>query len=265
VNRDRTLNSYDAAGNSTEEVDLYWIDGAWRNHERHVHVYDEFGREVEWEEYSFYGQSTDWEPQWRDIYRYDDQGRHVGRVGYRWKESVWSKVLRTTTSRNDSGQEVETLNEDWTGTEWVFSSRFRITCDDAGNPLESLWQNWSGREFVNTYRRLKKYDTGISSAIRELVPYADHSGDKDGVVLHPNYPNPFATSTTISFELSNPAEVTVAILDLLGRVIQVVVDADLVAGTHRIDWRPTDLGSGVYMVRVAANGVVATRSMLLVE
>jgi len=262
VNQDRGLNSYDAAGNLTEEVDLVWINGAWRNHEKHVYVYNESGKMIEWEEYFYFGHSTDWEPNWRDIYQHDEQGRYLGRIGHTWGESDWVKVLRSTKSRNDAGQEIETLHEDWTGTDWVFTSRFRIAYDDSGNPVQYLWGNWDGSEFVNRHRRLKKYDTGITSGIGGPVPLPDHN---DGVKLHPNYPNPFASSTTISFELSRAAKVNVTILDPLGRVVQVLVDSDREAGKQEIQWRPSQLGSGLYIVRLAADGVVATRSILLVE
>jgi len=71
-----------------------------------------------------------------------------------------------------------------------------------------------------------------------------------------NYPNPFNPTTTIQFNLPETAEVTVEIVDLLGRPAMTIPAQVYQAGAlHRIDVDASTLASGVYMYRVKAQGV----------
>ena len=74
-------------------------------------------------------------------------------------------------------------------------------------------------------------------------------------VLRGNYPNPFNPSTTISFDLPEPAEVQVDVLDLLGRTMISVPMQNMSAGAnHSIPVDAGELTSGIYMYRVIARG-----------
>jgi hypothetical protein len=73
--------------------------------------------------------------------------------------------------------------------------------------------------------------------------------------LLPNYPNPFNPSTTIRFQLAHPAQVRLMIFDLRGRRIRALLDEDMTAGAHRIQWSGVDdhrrsVGSGVYVLEL---------------
>ncbi|MBZ0267002.1 S8 family serine peptidase [bacterium] len=84
------------------------------------------------------------------------------------------------------------------------------------------------------------------------------------------HPNPFATSTSVSFRLPARSRVSVEVFDVLGRHVRTLADADLEAGTHRMDWDGRDeagraLSSGIYFTQLTVNGVPGTEKMILVR
>ncbi|NBC17102.1 MAG: T9SS type A sorting domain-containing protein [Bacteroidetes bacterium] len=86
-----------------------------------------------------------------------------------------------------------------------------------------------------------------------------------GYVLSPNYPNPFNPQTTIRYALPVSGPVRLAVLDVLGREVALLVDAPRPAGPHTTVFDATGLPSGLYVARMQSGGVVQTRTMLLMK
>jgi endonuclease I len=96
--------------------------------------------------------------------------------------------------------------------------------------------------------------------------------DKEPARLHllANAPNPFRSSTTIHFELEEPAKVTVDVFDLQGRRIRSLFEDTETRGVHRVTWDGTDASrnrvpAGIYFYRVAVKKEAETRKMLLLR
>ncbi len=88
--------------------------------------------------------------------------------------------------------------------------------------------------------------------------------------LKGNYPNPFNPSTNIQIDLPEAAEVTVEIIDILGRTVMTVPAIELEAGAKRnVEVNGLRLASGTYLYRViarSASGVnIDTGRMVLVK
>jgi hypothetical protein len=77
--------------------------------------------------------------------------------------------------------------------------------------------------------------------------------------LDPAFPNPFANRTTIPFRLERAGSVRLEVIDLLGRTVARLVDAQLPAGTHAAELDAAALLPGAYLVRLESGGVVRTR------
>ena len=72
-------------------------------------------------------------------------------------------------------------------------------------------------------------------------------------VLDGNYPNPFNPSTTIQFDLPETAEVSVQVVDMLGREVMSVPVQAFTAGANRtIQLNASSLASGTYLYRLVA-------------
>lgn len=83
--------------------------------------------------------------------------------------------------------------------------------------------------------------------------------------LDANYPNPFNPSTVISYRKSEIGRVRLAVYDLLGREVAVLVDGMIPAGEHQVRFDASGLSSGVYLYRLETPQGVQTRKMTLVR
>jgi len=72
--------------------------------------------------------------------------------------------------------------------------------------------------------------------------------------LDQNYPNPFNPSTKINFQLKVDSKVSLKVFDVLGQEVATLVNTNLVAGGHSIDFDASSLHSGVYLYRIEASG-----------
>jgi uncharacterized protein (DUF362 family) len=67
-----------------------------------------------------------------------------------------------------------------------------------------------------------------------------------------NFPNPFNPSTIIVFALPRDARVTLKVYDVAGHEIDTLVEGDVPAGEHRLQWSAHGLASGFYICRLTA-------------
>jgi len=89
-----------------------------------------------------------------------------------------------------------------------------------------------------------------------------------------NYPNPFNPSTKIKFSLAVDSKVTLTVFDILGQEVVTLINSDLSAGLHDIDFNAASasggLNSGVYFYRIDATGAdganfTSVKKMILIQ
>ena len=83
--------------------------------------------------------------------------------------------------------------------------------------------------------------------------------------LSQNVPNPFNPQTTITYQLPEASHVELAIYDVLGRKVRVLVDGFVEAGYRSVVWEAKEAASGLYFVRMEAGGFVEVRKMAVVR
>lgn len=117
---------------------------------------------------------------------------------------------------------------------------------------------------------------GNMSAVVDMGPFEYGSSSAVGIGDDPAagpgtllrvWPNPFRARSTVSFRLSAAGRARVAVLDVSGRRLAVLLDAPLDAGEHRVAWTGRDAAgreapAGVYFVRVATPDGAATARVL---
>jgi hypothetical protein len=73
--------------------------------------------------------------------------------------------------------------------------------------------------------------------------------------LAQNYPNPFNPSTAINFSLAADANVSLKVFNLIGEEVALLVNTNMSAGSHTVNFDASSLNSGVYFYRLEANSV----------
>jgi len=99
---------------------------------------------------------------------------------------------------------------------------------------------------------------------------ADEASPQPLNTLGESYPNPSSGSTTIPFTLAEPADIELAIFDLLGRKISVVTSGRYPAGRHEVVWSdallenvPGTLHGGVYFYSLRTGDIITATRMLV--
>ena len=87
--------------------------------------------------------------------------------------------------------------------------------------------------------------------------------------LEGNYPNPFTQATTIPYQLSESADVTLEVYDMLGRKVGTLVDKQQSSGQYEVNVNQSKVGqslsSGVYIYRLEAGDFQDTGKMTVVK
>jgi len=90
-----------------------------------------------------------------------------------------------------------------------------------------------------------------------------------GIILYPNYPNPFNPSTKISWQSPIGTWQTLKIYDILGHEVSTLVSEYREAGKYEVEFsigsNTKSLASGIYFYRLQVGSFVETKKMMLIK
>ena len=165
----------------------------------------------------------------------------------------------------------------WTTASETFTDRFEIARDDvtiaavpATNSATGSSYEWIDENAINgTTYGYTLTSVGIDGT-REMLAYAEATptftvGTVTEYGLHQNYPNPFNPSTLIAFDLREEGMTNLTVYNLLGQEIAVLVNQDMTAGRHTVEFSAGDLSAGVYIYRLTVNGFSSQKKMVLMK
>jgi hypothetical protein len=144
---------------------------------------------------------------------------------------------------------------------------------DSNNPLPMVKFN-SFNIAVNTFSKITALnltdvvvDMGDPLTIPDSVVSVESidSSIPTEYTLAQNYPNPFNPTTTIQFALPKSGNVTLVVYDVLGRAVANLVNENLNAGYHTINFNASSLSSGVYFYRLSAGDFVSVKKLMLLK
>lgn len=118
--------------------------------------------------------------------------------------------------------------------------------DDAAN-IPAIVQSGAGRT---------GYITAIATS--DDVPVKKYQ-------LYQNYPNPFNPSTTIKFQTPQTGMVTITIYNILGQLVETMLNERMESGIHVIQFNANHLPAGVYFYQLAVENYLDVKKMLLVK
>jgi Secretion system C-terminal sorting domain/Beta-propeller repeat len=83
--------------------------------------------------------------------------------------------------------------------------------------------------------------------------------------LSQNYPNPFNPSTTINYSIPKESFVTIKVYDILGRMVNTLVNEQKAAGNYSVQFNGMNLSSGIYFYSMQAGDFVQTKKLVLMK
>ena len=127
---------------------------------------------------------------------------------------------------------------------------------DTNNKI-TIAQSSAGSIFADSAGVLTFTVTGQASKLAEAVgsPIEDFNLE--------TYPNPFQHSTTIRFTVSGPTTATAMVYDATGAKVATLLDGNVEAGEHTLQWNADALPNGTYYCKLVAGNSEAVKSIVL--
>ena len=97
------------------------------------------------------------------------------------------------------------------------------------------------------------------------VNYNNPHENPKNYFLSQNYPNPFNSSTLIQYQLPQPSQVVIKIMNFLGEEVATLVNRSQNSGVYTVQWQAKDLASGIYFITILAGSFSQVRKMVLVR
>jgi hypothetical protein len=134
----------------------------------------------------------------------------------------------------------------WVATDYLGIDQGPIVLMIENYRTQSVWNRVM--QNADVQRGLDLAGFGPATAVNEMPSSLPR------LVLHPSSPNPFRTTSTISYDLPASGRVRLFLYDVAGRRVRTLVDDLRPAGRHMVTLRAEGLASGVYFYRLEAIG-----------
>jgi beta-glucanase (GH16 family) len=93
-----------------------------------------------------------------------------------------------------------------------------------------------------------------------LSDVKDESSIPSEYKLEQNFPNPFNPSTTINFSIPEDSFVTLKVWDMKGTEIALLLNDEVSAGNHKMEFIPSNISSQVYVYQLMSTSLVNSRT-----
>jgi hypothetical protein len=101
--------------------------------------------------------------------------------------------------------------------------------------------------------------------ISNIVSVNETPNIPNTITLYQNYPNPFNPSTTIKYQIHNAGLVTLKVYDMLGNEVATLVEEEKPTGIYEVEFRTSDLSSGIYFYKLQSGNFVESKKMLILK
>ena len=110
----------------------------------------------------------------------------------------------------------------------------------------------------------------VITGTNDELNLSDASNTPEKFRLSQNYPNPFNPVTTLQYDLPEDGLVNITVYDMLGNVVNNLVNTNQSSGYKSIQWDATDnqgqpVSAGVYLFKIQAGDFVDTKKMILLK
>ncbi|MBE0643208.1 MAG: T9SS type A sorting domain-containing protein [Bacteroidetes bacterium] len=106
---------------------------------------------------------------------------------------------------------------------------------------------------------------GVFHATAPVVSVKNPAAAVEGLQLHSAYPNPFTSAAQLSFALPAASHVRIAVYDMTGREVAVLVDGLRPAGLSTVSVVATGLPPGMYFCRMHVGTEMRTQPLMILR
>jgi hypothetical protein len=103
------------------------------------------------------------------------------------------------------------------------------------------------------------------SLIIETTPVSVKEEATYSYYISQNYPNPFNPTTSIQYAISSRQFVTLKVYDVLGNEIVTLVNEEKSAGSYEVEFKASNLSSGIYFYSLSAGNYFSTKKMIILK
>jgi hypothetical protein len=173
----------------------------------------------------------------------------------------------TATETNNSGFELQRkTNDTWEKVAFIKGMGTTTERSEYAYTDDFKYQSVSGEI---TYR-LKQIDLDGSFNYSNQINVTVDFTPKE-YTLYQNYPNPFNPSTKIKFALPFDSRVKISVYNILGELVNVILDEVRTAGYHDVQFTGSNMPSGMYIYSIQAKSVdgkkdyTSVKKMMLIK
>ncbi len=124
------------------------------------------------------------------------------------------------------------------------------------------WYNYSS---ASTSKYLVLYDVRVYGTTSPATAVENEKSVPKVFSLSQNYPNPFNPSTQITFSLDKSETANLTVYNMLGQKVATLVNGNLSAGEHTVNFSADNLSSGIYIYQLSTGSRIISKKMMLLK
>ena len=148
--------------------------------------------------------------------------------------------------------------------EYVFSLMVYGNQTEGENMSLSYYSAFENKVYENIQSIEFESDMVVGNAIDSYVVNI-YDEIPDTYSLGKAYPNPFNPSTNIKFSIAEDGYTNISVYNLNGRKIEDLINDYKSSGNYQVEWNANNVSSGVYFIKMDANGFSSTQKIMLIK
>lgn len=105
--------------------------------------------------------------------------------------------------------------------------------------------------------------SAVQNALQSITTSVVGIVDNDSAWLGQNFPNPAINKTKIEFSIEKSEFVTLTVSDITGKIVSTLINKELSAGKHTVEFDTNEIQNGIYFYRLNAGNHSSTNKMIV--
>jgi PKD repeat protein len=177
-------------------------------------------------------------------------------IRYKWKIRKYGTSTEVSCNSNNNGSDsVITLRNS-------LLDSIAMGFGGISDTISCIWRVFS----YNGMDSLSSQNQYLVYLIRHVIGIKIISSSVPGEFnLFENYPNPFNPSTKIRYDLPKGCFVEIVLYDVLGNIVETLVNEKQRPGTYEVTFNGEKYASGIYFYKITAGGFTNVKKMVLLK